>query len=154
MSEPKLSKPTILFWDTTLATPAYVTITLPRPGVGGFSHKPHVARNSNRVESGATQTDAYHELDYISYQSDFITDLIASELRRLWRSTRARETFTLKRHGSLTTEYPSDTYPIYANEWEASWKIGYDDLNITPSNAIRGLWSVTMEFEAVATEVP
>lgn len=150
MPNEDVSNPLISFFDKTSIPQQNRTFGLPRPSVGGFVVDPFVDRRVNRVETGATQTFASHARDEFRYHSEFLSDADAANIRALWHSTQARETFTFKRHGLLTTFFPSASVRIHDNEWIAAWRVGYDKLQLTPTQGMKGVWTVNLEMEGFA----
>jgi hypothetical protein len=150
--DPQYSVPLITFFDKTIFPNANVSFGVPRPTLGGIDIIPFVQRNTNRVETGQTQTIAFHQRDEIAYRSDFVDGTTAALLRRLFKSTLAKETFSFKLHYAMTTPYEDNSKIIWDNFWTVIWKDGYDRLMLGSAGP-KGLYTVQLEMESIAVEV-
>ena len=144
--------PRIIFNNTFKGT-GNETLDLPtRPQDLGLESL--VERRTNRTEGGQTQTLFRHERDVIEMKFDFIRDdrltLKASHMQKLmelWKSTRARETFTLYVHRDYAGNYPTSEAIVIRQPLTVQWAEGFDSLKRVRTDRVRNLWGLALRFE-------
>lgn len=139
-----LSAPKIIYNDTWGGT-GQRTIILPRPKPMGFEATPAEDRILNTTDTGLTQGLFRFEREELLYSADFVPDAIAAEIRRLFRSTRAYESFVFTRHKDLATAFPSAGAPIHDNIFSVQWAPDYNRLEYKSSGAY-GIWGLTLRM--------